>query len=94
MPGLQRVLGEILARGPERLVFDLSETSFIDCACARALVAVGRMLPGGMPVIRRATPAVRRVLELTGLSACCHLREITGVMRPAAPGAPRASPVR
>jgi anti-anti-sigma regulatory factor len=38
------------------------------------IVATGRSLPAGRrPVIRRPSPAVRRILELTGLDAQCEI---------------------
>ena len=57
-----------------RLVFDLSETHFMDCGSARLIAGAGQRLPGGgRPVIRRPGPGVRRVLELTGLDAHCEI---------------------
>jgi hypothetical protein len=59
---------------PERLVLDLTRTCFLDCGSARMIVAAGRSLPAGQrPVIRRPSPGVRRILELTGLDADCEI---------------------
>ena len=70
-PALRRTLTEVLDQRPERLVFDLADVTFIDCASARVLADAGRALPGSRKaVIRRPSRAVRRVLELTGMSAC------------------------
>lgn len=70
-PEVQRVLREVLDQRPERLVLDLAEVFFIDCAAARELAAASRALPGSRKaVVRRQSRAVRRVLELTGMSAC------------------------
>lgn len=72
-PLLARRLAQILADGPQRLVFDMAGVGFIDCAAARLIVGTGRCLPTGRrPVIRRPSPAVRRMLELTGLAARCE----------------------
>ena len=55
------------------IAFDLAGVSFMDCAAARLIVDTGRRLPGGgRTVIRSATPAVRRLLALTGLDASCE----------------------
>ena len=67
---LRQALTEVLEQRPERLVLDLTDVTFIDCAAARVLDAAGRALPGGRKaVIRRPSRAVRRVLELTGIAA-------------------------
>ena len=72
-PLLARRLAQILADGPKRLVFDMAGVGFIDCAAARLIVGTGRCLPlGRRLVIRRPSPAVRRILELTGLAAHCE----------------------
>jgi anti-anti-sigma factor len=76
MPLLADQLALISRDQPERLVFDLAGTSFIDCGSARLIAGAGRWLPAGRPpVIRRPSRCVRRVLELTGLSACCEIEE-------------------
>ena len=73
-PSLAEHLDQILASSPRHLVFDLSRVSFIDCAAARLIAGTETSLPGDQrPVLRRAAPGVRRVLELTGLDARCEL---------------------
>jgi anti-sigma B factor antagonist len=77
-PSLAEQLAQVLARKPRRLVFDLAQVGFIDCASARLIVGTGRNLPEGrQPVIRRPAPAVRRILELTGLDAHCQVEKST-----------------
>jgi len=68
---------------PGRLVFDLAGTAFMDCGSARLIAGAGEWLPGGRrPVIRRPGPAVRRILELTGLDAYCEIeRLVAGSIR-------------
>jgi len=74
MPYLATRLTLALRDRPGRLVFDLSETHFMDCGSARLIAGAGQRLPGGgRPVIRRPGPGVRRVLELTGLDAHCEI---------------------
>lgn len=67
---LQRAVAEVLDQRPEQLVLDLTDVTFIDCASARVLTAASRALPGDQrAVIRRPSRVVRRLLELTGMSA-------------------------
>lgn len=68
-PELQRALREVLDHRPERLVFDLAEAAFIDCASARVLAAASRALPQARKaVICRPSRAVDRILQLSGMS--------------------------
>jgi anti-sigma B factor antagonist len=79
MPLLSRHLAQILEDRPQRLVFDMSGVDFIDCAAARLIAGTRRSLPEGrQPFIRRPSPAVRRVLELTGLVAHCEVDDPSG----------------
>jgi len=74
MPSLSERLVQVLEHQPGRLVFDLTRTKFLDCGSARVIAATGRSLPPGQrPVIRRPSPGVRRVFELTGLDANCEI---------------------
>jgi len=67
-PALGRLLLDVLAQGPERLVLDLAGVTFIDCAAARELVAASRALPGARhAVIRRMSRPASRLLRLTGM---------------------------
>jgi anti-anti-sigma factor len=74
MPFLSEHLALILKAQPGRLVLDMARTDFLDCGSARMIIATGRSLPAGRrPVIRRPSPGVRRILELTGLDANCEI---------------------
>jgi anti-sigma B factor antagonist len=74
MPYLATRLTLAIRDRPGRLIFDLSETHFMDCGSARLIAGAGQRLPGGgRPVIRRPAPGVRRVLQLTGLDAHCEI---------------------
>ena len=74
MPYLATRLTLALRDRPGRLVFDLSETHFMDCGSARLIAGAGQRLPGGgRPVIRHPAPGVRRILQLTGLDAHCDI---------------------
>ena len=78
-PSLAAHLEQILSGRPQRLVLDLARVSFIDCAAARVIAGPEGSLPGGQrPVIRRPSPVVRRVLELTGLDGQCELESEPG----------------
>lgn len=57
-----------VAAGSERLVLDLGGLTFTDCRGARALAAAVRTVPDDCPVtIRAISPALRRILDLTGI---------------------------
>jgi anti-anti-sigma factor len=74
MPFLAEHLTRVLERRPRRLVLDLTRTEFLDCGSARLIGATGRSLPPGQrPVLRRPSPGVLRVFQLTGLDASCDI---------------------
>jgi anti-anti-sigma factor len=78
-PLLCRHLARIRDARSRRLVVDMSGVDFIDCAAARLIAGTGRFLPEGRrPVIRRPSPIVRRLLELTGLAAQCEVDNPSG----------------
>lgn len=53
----------------DQFVLDLAGLTFTDCYGARTLAALARAVPIGCPVIVRSVhPAVRRVLDLTGVT--------------------------
>jgi anti-anti-sigma factor len=67
-------LAEVVTYRPRRLVFDLAQVGFIDCAATRLITSSGAILPdGGRPVLRRPSAAVRRLLDLTDLGAGCEV---------------------
>jgi anti-anti-sigma factor len=76
MAFLAEQLTLIVRRRPRRLVFDLARASFLDCGSARLIAGAGQSLPDGRrPLIRQARPIVRRVFELSGLTALCELED-------------------
>ena len=77
MPALAWPLAMVARDRPERLVFDLAATRFMDCGSARLIAGSGQWLRDGRrPVIRRPGPGARRVLGLTGLDVCCEIEEL------------------
>jgi anti-sigma B factor antagonist len=74
VPALSARLAPVLAHRPRRLVLDLAQVGFIDCAATRLLLSSGGFLPdGGRPLLRRPSPAVRRILNLTGMDTICDV---------------------
>ncbi len=61
---------------PARLIADMSGVDFLDCASARLLASMATFLPPGRPpVLTSVQPAVRRLLQLTGLAANFELAD-------------------
>jgi anti-anti-sigma factor len=59
---------------PRRLVFEMSQVTYLDCASARLIAGTGDWLPVGVkPVVSRPSPIVRRVLQASGIGAFCEL---------------------
>jgi anti-anti-sigma factor len=76
MSVLSHLLAQVAVRRPRRLVFDLAQVGFIDCAAIRLIASAGGFLPpGGRPVLRHPSPAVRRILDLTDLGAACDVED-------------------
>jgi anti-anti-sigma factor len=74
MSVLSHRLAQVALRRPGRLVFDLAQVTFIDCAATRLIASAASILPtGARPVIRHPSPAVRRILDLTDIAATCDL---------------------
>ena len=64
---LKATVASVIADTPERLVFDLSDLRFIDSAGVAVLLYATE---AGTPVgVLNPSPAVRRIVELTGLTA-------------------------
>ena len=75
-PVLAERLSAVLGASPRRLVLDLAASGFMDCGSARVVASAGRFLPeGGRLIIRHASPAIRRVLELTGYVAGLEIED-------------------
>jgi anti-anti-sigma factor len=67
----------------ERLVLDLAELTFLDCAGVRALAIATCFAPGGCPVIIRSlSPPARRIIALLGIDDIENLRRLTAGPEP------------
>jgi anti-anti-sigma factor len=68
-PELAVVAEQRIAEGDRSLVFDLSELSFCDSAGLATFVRIHRRLreEGGRFALAAPMPAVRRILDVTGL---------------------------
>ncbi|MGH3272356.1 MAG: STAS domain-containing protein [Trebonia sp.] len=68
-------LSRIREMRPSRLVFEMAQITYLDCASARLIAGTGGWLPAGVtPVVSRPSPIVRRVLQASGIGAFCELR--------------------
>jgi anti-anti-sigma factor len=68
-------LSRIREMRPSRLVFEMAQVTYLDCASARLIAGTGGWLPAGVtPVVSRPSPIVRRVLQASGIGAFCELR--------------------
>ena len=74
---LESELEGALVSGPSRVIFDLSECTFMDSSGSRAIAMAARDLPQGLVgvVCPGAQPRVRLVLEIIGLADLLDLRE-------------------
>lgn len=78
---LRCAINSALENHPPLLVVDLSGLDFIDCAALSVLVWAHKRLSedGHRLVITGAQPAVRRVLDLTGLATYLHLSSLEAI---------------
>jgi anti-anti-sigma factor len=76
LAGLASEISAVAGARLAGLVINLAGVTFLDCASARMLAATATMLASGdQPVLIAASPAVRRVLQLTGLAAIFEIRD-------------------
>jgi anti-sigma B factor antagonist len=71
VPRLQRELAGVLAGGPVRLIVDLSGVDFCDSTGVNVLLAAHKQArdAGGDVELAAPRPAVRKILQVTGLEA-------------------------
>src|ERR1700733_1303574 len=70
-PQLKRTLVELLDKGYDRYVIDLSRLTHMDSMGLGVLVGFGRRLEGSAHMALACLPATqRRLLEMTGVDAC------------------------
>lgn len=70
-PIAETALSSILDGSPERLVFDLTDVSFLDSSGIAVLVRSTHQ--AGSVVVRNPSTVVRRVIECTGLEETLHI---------------------
>jgi anti-sigma B factor antagonist len=74
---LKELLGDLVAKGTNRIVVDMAETTFLDSSGLGALIGglKSARQVGGDLRIARPTPAVYTVFELTNLDRVLRARE-------------------
>jgi anti-anti-sigma factor len=74
-PALASGCEEVVRQRPRRIVIDLADVGYIDCGSARLIAGLARALPAGeRPVLRQLSPAVLRMLQVTGWDGSCDVR--------------------
>ena len=78
-PELRTRLDEALADGPDALTVDLTDVTFIDSSGLRSLLGASRRADerSGQVVLRSPSPAVQRLLEITGTTTQFRVDEAT-----------------
>lgn len=72
-PELRGVLDDAIERGAERIVLDVAEVDFIDSSGLAVIALVAERL--GNVELRHPIAIVRRIIEVTGLSAIIEVSE-------------------
>jgi anti-sigma B factor antagonist len=68
---LRQILGEVLAKGPKRVVFEVGQLTFMDSSGIAVLVMASNK--ADRVELRNAQPIVRRVVEVAGLGGILWL---------------------
>ncbi len=63
---LRQTLDAVLTEAEGRVVVDLSEVTFMDCAALNVLVSTGERVGSGSVLLLHPSRAVQRLLSLTG----------------------------
>lgn len=74
-PGLGALVDAVIDQGYQFVVLDLAALEFMDASGLRVIVRAARSLhpAGGELAIRSPSRMVRRMLDITGLTAVVHL---------------------
>lgn len=71
VPGVEAQIEPVVAANPDRLVFDLSQVTFMDSSgIAMLLRAAGRV---ARVEVRQPSPAVQLIVQATGLTDVLHM---------------------
>jgi anti-anti-sigma factor len=71
-PAVSAAIGEALAVPAERAIFDLSDLTFMDSSGIAVLLTAAQRL---RVQVRRPSPIIRQVIELTGLGEALPIAE-------------------
>jgi anti-sigma B factor antagonist len=75
-PDLSAQLTELIAKRPQRLVLDLANVVFMDCAGITPIARARRALPAGRPVtLRSPARQARRLLKITHMDQLCLIQD-------------------
>jgi anti-sigma B factor antagonist len=79
-PALRDLLQNVISEGAQDLLLDLTDMAFIDSTGLGVIVGALKRVRerGGNLVLRAPTPAVRKVLDITGLSEIIRIEDHVG----------------
>lgn len=75
---LQECLAEAVAAEADRLVVDLSDSSFLGCVGVATIARAGQVLPGRDVVVWCPNRLARRVIELAGMDRVWQIIDAQG----------------
>ena len=75
-PRLAARLASVIKTDPRRLILDLMDTTFMNARGLAVIAQAARQLGPDRPlVLRHPTPAIHRVLRVTGLDGVCEIQD-------------------
>jgi len=70
---VQATIDQLIAGGPQRIVVDVQKLTFMDSSGIALLISVAERVPS--IELRGPSPAIRRLLEITGLAGTLPMTE-------------------